>query len=1668
MSTMRRHEGESCKTFLERLSQENRDFYESDRGKGALKDLQQKFPHAWLYVAELIQNAVDENATIIHIETVDDKTLVLEHNGEEFDFDQDVIGLCTKGVSSKGAGTVGFMGVGFKAVFKSFETVKISSGEWKFTLKVGTSIGKEFGNQSRNWLGAVLPVWDSTIATPSKGMTCRFELTDRVIENHTIESDLEAVFKEDKALLPLLARQNIQELDWNGVRWGLSVDQTVPFDDYTGNRLHVSAVGANHEIFSWIILSKEYTPSRAAIRKFLEHRQLSASTQEEELKIYKDASRTRKVEAFFQVDDNLFPILPDFGEAYALLPTSVRLPIGINIQADWLLTQSRQEFMDSDLKDNPWHREIIVNIPKLTKLYFEWVVGDNGLKALGEHTCSEIYNILPAIDKNSVEAYGWFLGDVDTMHAPQDMEYCKYLYEELKHSDFIAQLLSENRIEFIEPITARVLPVKLSINCGEKIDLKPWILFGDNIASRELLGEKAVHTLVEIGLLKEMESQELADYWENGVVKAWHDSFDAEVKDQRLEALLHGLYEMDEQEEWQSAQLKCLPSETEDYIARPSAVRYPSDWNIIVSNNEFAAALKPFIEEQGSVILWNFDRTVTTRQRHLKTKAKDYIETIGQADFSGIVTSWWGGFGEISASDVRLISEFTTYICEKFSQRKELIKKVICLNGDQVEVLNDLDDALLVEPYARDYRRLYFPTYPIVSPCYYETNESLNWRPFFESCDPPTIGKFVPVVVPEKLSVSQYRQTFDTYGPTLRASAIKELQWSKSPKVKVDHRHYYHIDFLFTETINNKLESGTVDRSFGEWLNEDSEHLRGYLYKYLLYIPSGWGSIKEEKQADAAKWVTTLENCPWIYSKLSNDGPYKPEDILKSHDPVRPDTPVADLSHDLILLLESAGIKFGKRIPKAGPMQKLLVQGVNLPTDELARVIEEILNDDDPGDIESLKKILEEKDLIPVPSGIDLLDGSARIPFSRIVKKVGARFRSNLGWVISISDLKPDVNVLNIFKLLNDIYTFPQKTTANHAIDFLEWVWRRKPDAESVRRFLPFAYAYINEEILYDKAIEARWYRAHSAAVVYTLGRQWVSVSGGEGIYFDDLNISEYRIIPKHQLVTPSHLASTDKSDQQIAAVKLLGLDLISDHYKVYADKGNLLEISVYWKKNFLDIQKAVIEILNIDEEFDENGEDYEDEERKQNLALNYFDNLTKKIIRLPGNEVIESKQVYAIQNGNFALVCGDPADFSSDLCDLLISYYNASRKKNISMLASEITRLIFCIDRQSFSTHIEKFKYKFGIDIPFEQNNKIDGEIASVDIYDKTVDAGESTDTPYGSGHGQGEINSDEFGADIGPSGNQSSDPNNQSSHDNVGDKRTGSGDLSSGTVTFGTGRNDNKQTQQDGDTSSGKSPTALGDGALSGQATQSGPSEDRPPTKPGHGNSTQSKSDDKIVKRTSRLLSYVTSEKTTSDDNYEIADDESPETIQIGWAAEAIVMDFEKRRGWLPKNMNEVNVNHHGYDIQSTGPDQRSIYIEVKGINGPWSNVGVGLTAKQFNYAIKYQEDYFLYVVENSLSPEDAKIYCIGNPAMQVNKFQFDHGWKNAAIAKAELIEDYVKENPNPCVGQRVKISTMEDAEGAIIAISGIGKIQRLTIALDDGDEIQRIYNPCEIKLI
>jgi hypothetical protein len=75
-------ESDAARFFLKEVRANNQTFYGTDRGQGTLKDFQQTFPHPWLYVGELLQNAVDAGAKHIRL-AVDETTrsLVIEPRG---------------------------------------------------------------------------------------------------------------------------------------------------------------------------------------------------------------------------------------------------------------------------------------------------------------------------------------------------------------------------------------------------------------------------------------------------------------------------------------------------------------------------------------------------------------------------------------------------------------------------------------------------------------------------------------------------------------------------------------------------------------------------------------------------------------------------------------------------------------------------------------------------------------------------------------------------------------------------------------------------------------------------------------------------------------------------------------------------------------------------------------------------------------------------------------------------------------------------------------------------------------------------------------------------------------------------------------------------------------------------------------------------------------------------------------------------------------------------------------------------------------------------------------------------------------------------------------------------------------------------------------------------
>lgn len=133
-----------------------------------------------------------------------------------------------------------------------------------------------------------------------------------------------------------------------------------------------------------------------------------------------------------------------------------------------------------------------------------------------------------------------------------------------------------------------------------------------------------------------------------------------------------------------------------------------------------------------------------------------------------------------------------------------------------------------------------------------------------------------------------------------------------------------------------------------------------------------------------------------------------------------------------------------------------------------------------------------------------------------------------------------------------------------------------------------------------------------------------------------------------------------------------------------------------------------------------------------------------------------------------------------------------------------------------------------------------------------------------------------------------------------------------------------------------------------------------------------------------------------------------------------------------------------HPGYDIESIDSETgESRMIEVKGVNGEWNQTGVGLSSLQFDYAKKYTDSYWLYVVEFVADSDNIRVHPIQDPASQVTSFMFDRNWRDAAI---EEVED-----PTAGFIPGAWIQDQNQGTGEIIAVQKRGAVKMLTVQFE-----------------
>ncbi|NEJ24586.1 DUF3883 domain-containing protein [Rhizobium leguminosarum] len=154
----------------------------------------------------------------------------------------------------------------------------------------------------------------------------------------------------------------------------------------------------------------------------------------------------------------------------------------------------------------------------------------------------------------------------------------------------------------------------------------------------------------------------------------------------------------------------------------------------------------------------------------------------------------------------------------------------------------------------------------------------------------------------------------------------------------------------------------------------------------------------------------------------------------------------------------------------------------------------------------------------------------------------------------------------------------------------------------------------------------------------------------------------------------------------------------------------------------------------------------------------------------------------------------------------------------------------------------------------------------------------------------------------------------------------------------------------------------------------------------------------------RRSRMLSYVNATPREGDTPQVDSTGQDIASL-IDLAAINAVIKYERRFGRSPI---EQPHNNPGFDIVSIGADGAGRrLIEVKGLEGSWTERGVKLSHVQFATAQQYHGNYWIYVVEHARDPQNHRISAIANPFSKVIEYWFDHGWKDATEEIATAME-------------------------------------------------------------
>ena len=1286
------------KLFIEDLAGKNRAFYGTSEGRGVLRAFDLTFEHRWLYLFELIQNALDAGACSIKFGPNEDSdSFVFQHNGN-LPLDEKAIEALSKVFrSTKGASSTGFMGVGFKSVFRQFLEAKISGWEWTFRYEITQSIGKRYGDIQPDLLGAVIPIWDDTVPAPEEGFTTRFEL-HKVDGEAVLKSDLEHFLPDDNdALLAILAAHGLKRLEADSCVWRLGIS-----DESDGTLL----AEAHSEEWNrnWQLFPVDFDPSKKAIASLIEHRRLQISDDERE-QTNAEVARTRRVLGILPLDPDGTPAPPARGRVYATLPTETTLPFGLHINADWLLNISRVGL--GEIEDNPWQRETADRIADVLSDFLGWTS-----RTFSEPTAAKAaFKVLalPLTEAGGLEAF---------LAEERWLSKLRTRLEDKAVLPVWAE--AADALAFAKPSDTIVPPRPLARKFKELPGLRPAVLLKGPVLINEVLGYGARHLLRRIGLLDEMLPKALERAWSDGLAKWWETLADDQKERQ---ALLFRIWaavaELTSEAPWQNIDLPCVRTATGQWLPVDKVVlfdepfpsqREPGGAQV----REFLQRFIPDTERLPSNWIKALREGAKEEDQHetLLSRTQKWIERSTQRiSLREVVESAMNELDSSPTPDWSVLIPLGHWA--KHRNRTDLLTQIL-VGSESDPSSVPVDEALLADPYVEDRqgRRRLFPGNPAVSAVYLEQDpkkaDAGEWRTFFEQ-----------VGVKGKLEVRLVKEHVSRYD---RRSVAEFLDLDISRISESNSRGYELIDYEIEPEIPSPDASEELRTLLADWLEDGRDALQNKgmrQVKYTYYY-------QFTENGKSSSWVTKLNDLAWV---PCDDGTLRhPKDVLPSLDPGREDAPVAKLSPELLRLLEQEGVEFGAAIPEAPALRKLEVVGSRFDAEELAQLLRECR--------EQITEDRDRRHFVTVLQALTVpTENSQRVPLDRIVQQV-TRKRGTLGnWLVPLNRIS---EALRVELEHSDFpYKFPDTTTGKQALSYIRDVWESAQSsseglANKVRDVLPVAYAYCLDDCDQDTSLARRWRASIPEAAVFA-EREWVVLDGNIDICLDDIN--DHRFLPeKMQLRTATGGHLGDSMRAQIRTAKALDIRLLSSSIKMeWYGENEALPIDNNSINGFNLICQLLRWVRGRGAErakTDEAGVDTGVE-----LRLKHVRKLGLRV-STEGTSA-ENVPVNARLSGAVLTVAGRPVEFGSDAAKELVRHFSFGQRAD---LAADLTGMLAAIDNPSdFFLAVNKFWRSFarGFDLPakFQRGSDVGNTAGLVNVPARAEDPGSDDEKMAGRG---------------------------------------------------------------------------------------------------------------------------------------------------------------------------------------------------------------------------------------------------------------------------------------------------------------------------------------------